>query len=272
MVVDPKLSLDEPSDTPISPLVERCSQICLKPEGDTFSLVLPTKLELEPNLSWSELWQELKHRVQGQKKSWQPGTSVALMAQDQLLDVQQLQTIAEILAEAELTLETVVTSRRQTAVAAATGGYCVEQNKLSQLALISEVKTIDTTLAEPLYFNQTVRSGVEVRHEGTIIIFGDLNPGGSAIAAGDIFVWGRLRGLAHAGAKGNRQSRIMTLQMDFTQLRIADLVARYPKFLPKSETPEVAFITAEGIRLAKAIDFSKTHEFSETENIWLDRL
>lgn len=271
MVVDPNLSLDLSSDAPFSPLVERYSQICLKHEGNALSLLLPTQSELDKDLSWSEFWQELKHYLQGREKSWQSGASLSLIAQDQLLDVQQLQTIAEILEEVELSLETVVTTRRQTAVAAAAAGYCVEQNKLSQLSLTPGLETTETTLVEPLYFNQTVRSGIEIRHEGTILIFGDLNPGGVAIAAGDIFVWGSLRGLAHAGAKGNRQSRIMSLQMDFTQLRIADAVARYPKFLPKSDQPEVAFIAAEGIRLARASDFAKTHKFSEQYDIWIDR-
>ncbi len=271
MVADPKLSLDLPSDTPLLPVVEKYSQIRLKSEDNRLFLLLPIESELEQELSWAELWQELKHYLQGREKSWSAGDSVSLIAQDQLLDVQQLQTIAEILAEVDLVLETVVTTRRQTAVAAATGGYCVEQNKLSQLSLTSSTETSEENLAEPLYFNQTVRSGVELRHEGTIIIFGDINPGGVAISAGDIFVWGRLRGMAHAGAKGNRQSRIVTLQMDFTQLRIADSVARYPKFLPKSEQPEIAFISEEGISLAKAMDFAKTHEFSELKSVWLDR-
>ncbi len=271
MVVDPKLSLDLSDDPPFSPLVERYSQISLKHEDEDLFLVLPPQDKNNPELPWSQLWQDLKHHLRGREKSWATGESVSLLAQDRLLDVQQIQTIAEILEEAELSLETVVTSRRQTAVAAATVGCCVEQNKLSQLSLTTKTDTPKSNLVDPLYFNQTVRSGIEVRHEGTIIIFGDINPGGVAIAAGDIFVWGHLRGMAHAGAKGNRQSCIAALQMDFTQLRIADAVARYPKFLPPSEEAEIAFISTEGISLTKAVDFAKTHEFSERKGIWIDR-
>ncbi len=271
MVVDPNLSLDLPSGTPLFPLVERYAQIRLKQEDNGLFLLLPIEGELDTNISWTQLWQELKQHLKGREKSWATGEAVSLIAQDQLLDVQQLQTIAKILEDAELSLETVVTTRRQTAVAAATGGYSVEQKQPSRLSLTPERESTSNTLAEPLYYNQTVRSGVEIRHEGTIVIFGDINPGGVAISAGDIFVWGRLRGLAHAGAKGNRKSRIVTLQMNFTQLRIADIVARYPKFLPKSEAPEIAFVAAEGIRLAKALDFAKTHEFSESKDSWIDR-
>jgi len=104
----------------------------------------------------------------------------------------------------------------------------------------------------------TVRSGVEIRHPGTVIIVGDINPGGMVVADGDILVWGRLRGIAHAGAKGNRECQIMALQMEPTQLRIADAVARAPEKSPLQFTPEVAHITAQGIRIAKANDFSRS--------------
>ena len=103
----------------------------------------------------------------------------------------------------------------------------------------------------------TVRSGTEIRHPGTVIILGDINPGGIVVAEGDIVIWGRLRGIAHAGAGGNRECLIMSLQMEPTQLRIADAVARSPEKSPMQVFPEVAHITPAGIRIARANDFSR---------------
>ncbi len=48
----------------------------------------------------------------------------------------------------------------------------------------------------------------------------------------------------------------MALQMEPTQIRIADWVARAPEPLPDFY-PEVAYVSPEGIRIAKAADFSK---------------
>ena len=104
-----------------------------------------------------------------------------------------------------------------------------------------------------------MRSGVEVRHQGTIVILGDLNPSGSVTASGDILIWGRLRGIAHAGIGGNRNSRILALQMAPTQLRIADVVARAPETPPTYPSAEVAYVAADGIRLAPALAFFKTN-------------
>ena len=114
-------------------------------------------------------------------------------------------------------------------------------------------------LAEPLYLEMTVRSGVEIRHPGTIIIIGDLNPGGYVIADGDILIWGRLRGVVHAGAQGNSKSVIMTLQMEPTLLRIADKVARGPEKVPVQFYPEVAYVLNQGIRISRAKDFAKIY-------------
>ncbi len=269
MTLEPSFSLELESNNnqPASGLVDCSSQIYLKGEGDRMLLILPAA---NSELLWSEIWQELKHILQAKEHSWQPKTNVSLVAQDRLLDARQLQDIAETLSESELCLDTVNTARRQTAVAAATSGYSVQQTN-TQMILGEESQEPSQILAEPLYLQSTLRSGVEIRHPGTIVIFGDLNPGGRAIAAGDIFVWGRLRGVAHAGSQGNRQCRIGALQMEFTQLRIADNVARASKLRPQSFAPELAFVTEEGIRLTKTINFTKNYVFSAAQGGWVDK-
>ena len=273
MTLEPTISLDKIDDLPdSSPLVNRYSQIGIKNDGDQLLLTLPTQAEINSELPWSETWQELKHLLKTKEQSWQIGTKVCLVAQDRLLDARQLQTIAKTLDDVKLSLSKISTNRRQTAVVAATSGYSVEQNQpadplIGNTAPAKEV--LSSALAEPLYLQSTVRSGVEIRHPGTIVICGDLNPGGKAIAAGDILVWGRLRGIAHAGAQGNQQCRINALRMEFTQLRIADAVARSPKVRPKKLSPELAFMTADGIKLAKNSEFSKNYVFSPLKRAWI---
>lgn len=273
MTFEPTISLDKNDDQPdSSPLVNRYSQIYLKHDDEQMLLVLPSQAETSADLPWSETWQELKHLLQTKEQSWQVGTNVCLVAKDRLLDARQLQTIAETLDDVKLSLLTVSTNRRQTAVAAATSGYSVQQQAVAQPLIKAATDSEEISpLADPLYLQSTVRSGVEIRHPGTIIIFGDLNPGGKAIAAGDILVWGRLRGIAHAGAQGNTQCRITALQMEFTQLRIADAVARAPQLRPRRLSPELAFVTTEGIRLVKTSEFAKRYVYSPPNGAWIDQ-
>ena len=271
---EPTISLEKTDEIiDSSPLINRYSQIGIKNDGDRILLTLPTQAEINSDLPWSETWQELKHLLKTKEQSWQIGTKVCLVAQDRLLDARQLQTIAETLDDVNLSLAVISTNRRQTAVVAAGSGYSVQQND-SVRPLVDSQDTsgnLTPSLAEPLYLQSTVRSGVEIRHPGTIVIYGDLNPGGKAIAAGDILVWGRLRGIAHAGAQGNHQCRITALRMEFTQLRIADAVARPPKLRPRRWSPELAFVTTDGIKLEKNAEFTKNYVFSSLKRAWIDK-
>ncbi|MEO0538412.1 MAG: septum site-determining protein MinC [Cyanobacteria bacterium P01_A01_bin.123] len=238
-------------------------QVRFKSEGGRLLLLLPPDPETSRNpLDWSELWQQLKRRLSSSDRFWQPQTVVHLVARDRLLDARQLQSLAEALEGADLQLKRVYTSRRQTAVAAATAGYSVEQQAalahLNQSPMTEPGKALD----EPLYLQTTVRSGIEIRHPGTIVILGDANPGSSIIAEGDILVWGCLRGVAHAGSEGNSQCRIMALHMEPTQLRIADKLARPPEKPPTRYQPEVAYVSSGGIRIAIATEFTKIQRSS----------
>jgi septum site-determining protein MinC len=230
-------------------------QVRLKGENGRILLMLPPETETEGlALSWTELWQQLKHRLNAGERFWQPNTPVHLFARDRLLDVRQLQDIADALADVDLQLKRVYSSRRQTAVTAATSGYSVEQH--TPVAHLSQSEETGQALEEPMYVQSTVRSGVEIRHAGTIVVLGDVNPGGSLVADGDVLVWGTLRGVAQAGASGNKKCLVMALRMEPTQIRIADQVARAPEKPLAEYYPEVAYIASEGIRITRAIDFS----------------
>ena len=256
-----------PAQAQLSSQIDCGSQIQLKNEGEILLITLPTEEQTVETTDWTDVWQGLKYRLNGDR-SWQSGSTVHLIAKDRLLDGRQLQALAEILREADLQLKRICTTRRQTAVAAATVGYSVDQELPSSLSVQEDLP--QAGLSEPLYLQTTVRSGIEVRHPGTVVIWGDLNPGGIVIAAGDIIVCGCLRGIAHAGAQGNRECCIMALRMEPTQLRIADIVARAPESPPEKVEPEVAYLTPTGIRLAKAITFAKTHSFSPEVQGWLN--
>ncbi|MBV6621980.1 MAG: septum site-determining protein MinC [Rivularia sp. (in: Bacteria)] len=235
-------------------------QVEIRSEKDRLVLTLPTVSEASVSeYSWSEIWQQMKLRLLAQKRFFESKNSkvsVHLIAHDRLLDSRQLQDIAETLSEMSLQLKSVGTSRRQTAIAAAGAGYSVEQLQPKTAFSFAASKN-NLPPAEPLYLETTVRSGVEIRHRGSVIILGDVNPGGIVVAEGDILIWGRLRGVAHAGAQGNSECTIMALQMEPTQLRIADALARAPEKSPMQQTAEVAYMTTQGIRITKANDFSR---------------
>lgn len=98
-------------------------------------------------------------------------------------------------------------------------------------------------LGEPaIAIRRTVRSGQRIAFDGSVVIFGDVNPGGEVIASGDIAVFGALRGVAHAGAAGDRKAVVAALSLRPVQLRIADLIVRAPEGEVRTVQAEVARI------------------------------
>lgn len=69
-----------------------------------------------------------------------------------------------------------------------------------------------------------VRSGQRIEYEGSIVILGDVNGGAEVIAGDNVVVLGVLRGLAHAGARGNKKAVIAAASIDCKQIRIADII------------------------------------------------
>jgi septum site-determining protein MinC len=98
----------------------------------------------------------------------------------------------------------------------------------------------------------TLRSGDHLQVEGSVLLLGDVNPGARISAAGDVRVWGRLRGVAHAGCQGNHQARIVAMQLRPLQLRIAEAVARGPEDLPPRGYAEQALLVDGAIAIEPA--------------------
>lgn len=83
-------------------------------------------------------------------------------------------------------------------------------------------RDIETTATKVV--DGSLRSGRKVEWPGSIVVLGDVNAGAEVIAEEHIIILGTLRGLAHAGAKGNRKAMIVANEIDAQQLRIADIV------------------------------------------------
>lgn len=75
-----------------------------------------------------------------------------------------------------------------------------------------------------LYHAATLRGGQTLHHTGNIVVVGDVNPGAELVATGDVLVFGRLAGIAHAGAGGDENARIFAVELVPTQLRIARFI------------------------------------------------
>lgn len=123
----------------------------------------------------------------------------------------------------------------------------VESDLSTRPAIPAALPVSDLARARPpddpdagLITRRTLRSGQQLRHPGSITVIGDVNPGAEIVAGGDIVVWGKLRGTAHAGAMGDANAVVCALDMQPTQLRIASHITRSPDERRRKPLPEVA--------------------------------
>ena len=82
----------------------------------------------------------------------------------------------------------------------------------------------DVGKSDTTFHRGSLRSGQKLEVEGSIVVIGDVNSGAEVIAEDNIAVIGNLRGLAHAGAKGNKDAIIAASTLDVVQLRISNIV------------------------------------------------
>ena len=93
------------------------------------------------------------------------------------------------------------------------------------------------------YHKGSIRSGQCLTFDGSVVVIGDVNPGGEIKASGNIIILGQLKGIAHAGCNGMTDAFVSALYMIPVQLRIADIITRFPEENKKGpKPPEFAYI------------------------------
>ncbi|MCZ8513350.1 septum site-determining protein MinC [Paenibacillus filicis] len=132
--------------------------------------------------------------------------------------------------------------------------------------LVQSIETADSAVqkAEPdptevKMVRGMVRSGQTLSHDGPVLFLGDINPGGSIVSTGSIYIMGSLRGMAHAGIDGDETAVIAASHMRPTQLRIAGIISRPPDEWDVSEAYD-AYMEFAYIKNGK-MEIDKVHHF-----------
>jgi len=134
----------------------------------------------------------------------------------------------------------------------------MEEQKLKNKLLLFNSKKKDD-----IFHKGTVRSGERISSNGNLCIVGDVNPGAIVSAKKNIYVWGKLLGIAFAGKSGNKNASIASLYLNPLQLRIADVIAIGPKDKPKNCFPEIAVIDKQTIIIKPYIMETKINQSFE---------
>ena len=123
----------------------------------------------------------------------------------------------------------------------------IDSNFVNEQEIKSKLLLFNSKEREDIFHKGTVRSGDRISSNGNLCIIGDVNPGAIVSAKKNIYVWGKLLGIAFAGKGGNNNSSISSIYLKPLQLRIANIIAIGPKDKPNNSYPEIALIDNQTI-------------------------
>ena len=125
----------------------------------------------------------------------------------------------------------------------------INSNFFNEKEVKKKLLLLKSTKKDDVLHEGTVRSGDRISSNGNLCIIGDVNPGAIVSAKKNIYVWGKLLGIAFAGNSGDKNATIASLYLKPVQLRIADVIAIGPKDKPKNYYPEIAVIEKKTIAI-----------------------
>lgn len=171
------------------------------------------------------------------------GGSVALDVGRRELNRSEVERVRTLLARHQVDLFAVVSTSPLTEASAQDLGLVIDLGP----ARPREPEPTPEEGEEPpsvdgLVVQRTLRSGQSLRHPGHVVVIGDVNSGAEVVAGGNIVVWGKVRGVVHAGALGDAEAVICALDLAPTQLRIAGHIARSPEEKRRKPVPEMASV------------------------------
>lgn len=186
---------------------------------------------------WKKCKQALLNHID-QNLAFFNGAKLAVDVGGRDLNSPSLADLRKELSDREIKLWALLSTSEVTERASQDLGLII---KIDQSIPVPDKGSINSTLEgeEAVFLRRTLRSGHKVIHPGHIIVIGDVNPGAELVAGGNIIVWGRLRGVVHAGAMGDTEAVVCSLDLSPTQLRIADKISVSPPRKGKTR-PEVA--------------------------------
>jgi septum site-determining protein MinC len=190
---------------------------------------------------WAEVHQALLEHLD-QQAEFLRGARLALDVGNHVLKAADLGHLSKEIADRDLILWAVISSSPVTERSAQSFGLATRLFKpRPEPAAPKSAATVQAG-GSGILVRRTLRSGASLQHPGHVVVIGDINPGAEIIARGDVVVWGRLRGMVHAGAEGDEGAVVCALDLSPTQLRIAGLISMTPKRRGKPQ-PEMAHIS-----------------------------
>ncbi len=202
-------------------------------------------IRLKPQTeNWSEMMTALKYALNDADAFFRGGRVIAELGA-RSLSQEQLLALRALLDEHEMELWAILSE--DPATIHLTRSYGIRTRLPKERTSATQEQPASQPECNALFLQRTFRSGQSIQHPGHIVIFGDVNPGAEIVAGGNVVVWGKVRGMIHAGALGDDKAVVCALDLAPSQLRIAGYISRAPDERQHQPQPEVAKVSQNRI-------------------------
>ena len=185
-------------------------------------------LKIEENAELKQIIAELKRRIPELKKLYQ-GDTTPILVTGKVLKNKEMEQIQEIIKK-EIPVD-----------------IDFDTPKILGLHGIKKTFSREIATSETKFHKGSLRSGQKIEYEGSLVILGDVNAGAEILAGENIVVLGILRGMAHAGAKGNKEAIIAAASIEAPQIRIANIIKEIERLdIEENLIKKYAYVNEEG--------------------------
>lgn len=176
--------------------------------------------------NWKDVQANLLDQID-ERSDFFKGAKIALDLGERIMRAAEMGVLRDKMSDRGVNLFAVISNSNVTDSVAESLGLSTHQTAMKEND--SAVRNALADGEAAVLVRKTLRSGVSIKYPGHVLIEGDVNPGAEILAGGSIFVWGKLRGKAHAGIEGSEKAVICALEIDSPQLRIANYSKEFHK-------------------------------------------
>lgn len=195
-------------------------------KGNKYGIVVV----MDKDIPFEQLKENLKEKFRSASKFFD-NANMAITFEGRKLDFEEERAILDLIAsESDINIVCVMDNDAEM------------QDKMKKAV---ETKLEACADSSGQFYKGTLRSGQVLESENSIIILGDVNPGGKVVAKGNIIILGSLKGNVYAGAGGNDNAFVVALDMSPMQIRINEVIARCQddgKSKRIGDGPQIAFV------------------------------
>lgn len=235
-------------------------------KGNKYGIVLV----LDDEMAFEELITIIGEKFSESNKFFDSANQVAITFEGRSLSNEEQSQILDVIADkCQLKIPYIIDSSN---VVETQFKEILEQQAAAKAQAANEALALQTDQeiqAEPeisndgQFYKGTLRSGRCLDVESSIVVVGDVNPGASVTAKGNIVILGCLKGTVYAGSDGNDKAFVVALDMNPMQIRIGNIIAR----APDRSKPKTGFLKHHTQQEAEA-----KIAFVEDHNIYIEAI